>query len=707
LKLKTKLVALGVIPLVAALGIGGGWLVGLASDYAASRAALGNLAWLKATSAYISSLQRERGLSGLVLAGGIEDGRYQAQCAETDTTALAWVAQAKASTIANEVVRGADTMSATIKGLRASVLSREVAAPKASASYTAAIGTLLSEMRRTVDAAPKEFSRRLSNLLLLEDAKEWTGRTRALGAFTISSDAPIDGATRLELMRRYGSISALLSSTALSLDEKGKIARDAILSSDEHRALGEALTAIMGKAGSGSYGLDGVAYFDTASSLLGKVQTLIDDQTATMSAFVEAQVASQRTAFIAFAAGLAFVLIAAASVVVAVMLSVTRGVTRISAAFRDIAEGEGDLTRRIEIASKDELSELAMSFNKFAGQLATVVERVKTEADNLSANMENLSANMEETAGAVQEIATTIDSIRQRGSEQSTRVKESAGMVEGIGRGIEALADAANRQGNELATSASAIEELVANIRSVNLNVERVSERYASLETGSAEGRDAIGTVSVQARDIGTQSDGLREANELISAIASTTNLLAMNAAIEAAHAGEFGKGFAVVADQIRNLAESAAEQSKAVSASVATISSSIAGIVASSGQAESTFDSIAGQIAELSRLQEEVKAAMNEQGAGSNIALGALARMKDAASSVREESARMNSDARSVLSEMGRLLDITRELDDGMGEMSIGAGEIREAATATNELSIMASDSVKALTVQMSQFKV
>jgi hypothetical protein len=66
-----------------------------------------------------------------------------------------------------------------------------------------------------------------------------------------------------------------------------------------------------------------------------------------------------------------------------------------------------------------------------------------------------------------------------------------------------------------------------------------------------------------------------------------------------------------------------------------------------------------------------------------------------------------MNSDARSVLSEMGRLLDITRELDDGMGEMSIGAGEIREAATATNELSIMASDSVKALTVQMSQFKV
>jgi len=706
MKLRTKFFVLGAVPLAISLVIGSMYAIFLSSDYDKTRSTLDDLAYLKTVGAYASQIQLERGTAGLVLSGGAQTDAYQNLFAKTDAAEKDWNAATKRIGLKGATIMSANSAAAGVVGLRSSVLARTATDDQAYDTYTYLVDTLLKSGREAIDRSSLGFTERLVSLVLLEEAKEWMGRCRALVSVVLDTDAPITPKTVLDLIDRYGAVGSILSSNALSLSQAGASRRDALLLDDSYLLIGDTIDTIVKKSDQGRYGESGSEAFDDATAYIKLLQDLIDGETAAVSKDLDAAAKSKAAAYYLFLGVVALVILGAAAAVAGILLSVSGGIKRISAAFGDIAGGEGDLRRRIEIASRDELGVLAGDFNAFAESLAGVVVKVKSEATSLSSGMDSLSSNMTETAGAVQEIAATIESIRLRSAEQSRTVAESVRRVEGIGTGIESLANAAASQEQELATSSSSIEELVASIRSVNLNVDRVAERYSKLEVGASAGRDAIRTVSEQARDIGTQSEGLSEANQLISSIASRTDLLAMNAAIEAAHAGEFGKGFAVVADEIRNLAEGAAEQSKAVSEMIATIAASIEGIVNSSQLAETTFETIAGQIAELSNLQSEVKYAMDEQNEGSAQTLVALGRMKDAAGQVRSGSDDMREDARSVLGEMEKLTRLTRELDDGMKEMSVGAAEIRQAAAATSDLTAKADESVRALAAEMDKFR-
>ncbi|HUX36282.1 MAG TPA: methyl-accepting chemotaxis protein, partial [Rectinemataceae bacterium] len=674
--------------------------------HAQTRSTLEDLSYLKAVSAYASLLQLERGTAGLVLSGGAEASAYQDLFPKTDAAEKAWVSEATRIGLKGDNVTAAKAGAAGISNIRNTVVSKSASNDDVYSSYTYLVDAILKSAREAAAMSTGGFANRLLSLILLEEAKEWMGRCRALISYTLDNDAPINEHSVLDLVDRYGAVGAILSSNALSLSDGGKLRRDEILLADSYLLTGDMVDTIVKKADQGHYGENGAKAFKDATASISQLQTLIDGESKVTSQDLAAAARIKETNYYLFLGILAFALLGTALAVFAILLSVSKSVRRISIAFGDVARGEGDLRRRIDVASRDELGALASDFNGFVESLAGVVVTVKSETESLSADMESLSATMAQTAGAVQEIAATIDSIQLRSAEQSRTVAESARRVEGIGTGIESLANAASSQEEELATSSSSIEQLVASIRSVNVNVDRVSTGYEKLEIGASAGRDAIKKVSDQARDIGTQSEGLSEANQLISSIASRTNLLAMNAAIEAAHAGDFGKGFAVVADEIRNLAEGAAEQSKAVSQRIATIAKSIEGIVGSSREAETTFDAIAAQIAGLSELQDEVKSAMDEQSAGSSQTLVALGRMKEAAGQVKGESAGMRENARSVLEEMEKLTRLTRELDDGMREMALGAGEIRQAAAATSDLTAKADDSVKSLAGLMEKFR-
>jgi len=179
-----------------------------------------------------------------------------------------------------------------------------------------------------------------------------------------------------------------------------------------------------------------------------------------------------------------------------------------------------------------------------------------------------------------------------------------------------------------------------------------------------------------------------------------------MNAAIEAAHAGQAGMGFAVVADEIRKLAENAATQSKNISHNIKNIRSVINAVVASSGTSARTFEDILEQIRILSRLEEEIRYAMQEQSSGSVQVLDSISNINEITTEVRQSAQGMQDDANTVLLEMRRLHQLASELDNGMTEMSAGAEEIRRAAEDTNNLTSQTSRSVRALKDEVDKFK-
>jgi len=407
------------------------------------------------------------------------------------------------------------------------------------------------------------------------------------------------------------------------------------------------------------------------------------------------------------------IILALAALIVGVIIiyfvlnSTTKPIVRVADTLKDISEGEGDLTRSISVSSKDEIGDLALYFNKTLEKIKNLIVIIKREALGLQNIGTDLSSNMTETAAAVNEITANIQSVKGRVINQSASVTETNATMEQVIANINKLNTHVENQSQNIAQASSAIEEMVANISSVTNTLVNNAVNVKNLKEASEVGRTGLQDVATDIQEIARESEGLLEINSVMENIASQTNLLSMNAAIEAAHAGEAGKGFAVVADEIRKLAESSGEQSKTIGTVLKKIKGSIDKITSSTDNVLKKFGAIDSGVKTVADQEDNIRNAMEEQGEGSKQVLQSAGGLKEITLQVKSGSEEMLQGSKEVIKESENLERVTQEITGSMNEMATGAEQVNVAVNHVNEISIKNREGIETLMREVSRFKI
>lgn len=388
-------------------------------------------------------------------------------------------------------------------------------------------------------------------------------------------------------------------------------------------------------------------------------------------------------------------------------MSHTSGRLKLISKFADSIADKDYSSQNLEVQSRDEFGLLVNDFNSFFNGTKTLLEDIVDSVEASGKTADDFNSHMQETSSAIEEIQGNISGVKQRVNDQSNSVDEAQSTIENMVRKIDELNSSVNLQVAGVASSSSAVEQMVANIRSVADILEKNSKAVDSLGVEADTGRSKINESANLSRIILERSAGLLEASSIIQNIASQTNLLAMNAAIESAHAGESGKGFSVVADEIRKLAEESNNQGRTITNQLKELQEAIISVADNTTEVQKQFEVIF-ELTNTVREQEMViKNAMEEQSAGSTQVLQSISDIRASSDTVKTNTDILMEGGKQIAKDMDLLSEVTVQISAAMNEMVQGASLVTNSVEECTESSNENKQNLMNLKNEVSQFKV
>ena len=378
---------------------------------------------------------------------------------------------------------------------------------------------------------------------------------------------------------------------------------------------------------------------------------------------------------------------------------------RLEIVFGKIASG--DLTDRLAVKKNNEVGRIMMNLNTAIENNHTMICFLKDEADKMNSIGSQLSSSMEETAAAIKQIGENVKGVKEKAMSQAAGVTETVATVEQINGRLSRLVSSIEMQTESINESSVVITRMAENTVKIAKTLDQNNELIKTVYGQTKVGKDGARTANEIVKQIAEKSASLLEASQIIQNIASQTNLLAMNAAIEAAHAGESGKGFAVVADEIRKLAEGSNLQGKQIAAVIKETTEIIHDITEAGSRAEKTFIDVYNLVSQISEKEDSILEVMREQEENGKHVLDAIKRINDVTSEIDSASAEMLEGGNQIGQEMQKLAEITLETTDSMNEIASGADQITIAVKEVSDITQKNKASIENLSNEVSKFKV
>ena len=358
---------------------------------------------------------------------------------------------------------------------------------------------------------------------------------------------------------------------------------------------------------------------------------------------------------------------------------------------RDIAGALAELNFDVDLRRfrKDELGDMQRALLRIRDSLQGAIGDLNQHLLKMTDTSRRLNTVLIESFNALVKITGDMNAVQRDADEQLQSVSQTSGEVGEIAKSIDALDNAVHTQSAHISESSASIEQMVANIGSIRTVVGTVSKTTDTIGKSSAAGHSMLLKLAEEVKQIQNQSATLQNANKTIADIAAQTNILAMNAAIEAAHAGESGKGFAVVAQEIRKLAELSSKESDGISAEIKKMEQGIEHISVASNETVQSMDRMFTEIKTLNASFTVVINAVEEQAAGGSQILTALQTLQDTTGQVRDGAGAIHRRSGSIREEMEKLCRISEEVTKRAHEVRVASGSIASFLEQAREFTI------------------